>query len=937
MTRVLYGLGQLCARRRWIVLGLWLVLLVGLATASGIAGSALNNDLSLPGTDSQAAGDLLTKRFPTQANGMNPLMLQAPKGHKVTDKQYAQPVADVVSKLSKEDTVHQAVSPLSDQGKAQVSKDGRTAYVAMYLKTSAADLTEDQAQQLLDDGDPAQKAGLSVSAGGYVGQSLSAPATESSEVVGLVMAVIVLLFTFGTFVAMGMPIITAIFGLVSGLSLITLLSHAISVPTIAPTLATMIGLGVGIDYALFIVSRHRENLRNGMPMPEAIARAIASSGGAVVFAGATVIVALASLAVVGIPLVSTLGFTAALVVLLAVIAAVTLLPALLAVVGPRIDKLPLPIMRERRARRPTPEHPGFWAGWGRFVAHHPIPTGLLALAALLALAIPMLTMWLGQEDNGALPQSTQSRQSYDAMTEGFGVGYNGPFLISVDLSKQPAKADQSNLDQINQQEQQQKQKATDQADQQEQALEAQGVPPDQAQAQVQPQLNQQLNQITDQANQQKQQADQPATDPRLQTLRTDLQKTPGVKSVTQPLVNSKGTAAVMNLIATTAPSDEKTSDLVDTLREDVIPKAIKGADMEVYVGGSTAGNVDLAEEISNALPRTIAVVIGLSFILLVLAFRSLVIPLTAAVMNVLSIGAAFGVVTAGVREGLPARPGRAGSHGPDRQLRALDDVRRAVRAVDGLRGVPDQPHAGGLGPAARQPRGGHRRRGHDGHGDHGGRPDHGQRLLRLHHQRRPGGQAVRRRVGRGDPDRRHARAPDPRARGDGADRPGQLVVPALAAVGAQPVDRGRGVVPPPRRAGRRARRAARRRPTPRRSSGPGHLASSQVRPAPTSTASGGSRSSHGATISRSSRARTGSSSSGRHSSSSSSWIVRTMRAVSPSDRSARAAPIIASFITSAAVPWMTVLTARRSPSERTCQLRARSSGIWRRRPKIVVT
>jgi RND superfamily putative drug exporter len=647
VTRALYGLGRLCTRRRWVVLGAWFVLLVGLATASGIAGSALNNDLSLPGTDSQAASDLLTERFPAQANGMNPLMLQAPKGHKVTDKQYSQGIGAAVDQLKQESTVHQIVSPLSDSGKSQVSKDGRTAYIAMYLKTSAAQLTEDQAQQLLDDGDPAEKAGLSVSAGGYVGQSLSAPATESSEIVGLVMAVIVLVFTFGSFVAMGMPILTAIFGLLCGLSLITILSHLINVPTIAPTLATMIGLGVGIDYALFIVSRHREYLRKGMDMQESIARSIASSGGAVVFAGATVIVALASLAVVGIPLVSTLGFTAALVVLLAVLAAITLLPALLAIAGHRIDRLRLPI----RFRTPTPERPGFWASWARFVAHHPIVTGLVAFAALLALAIPAATMWLGQEDNGALPQSTQARQSYDAMTQGFGVGYNGPFLISVDLSKQPAKADQSNIDTINQQEKQQKQKATDQADQQIAALEAQGVPPAQAQAQVQPALDKQLDQISQQADAQKQKAENPASDPRLQTLRTDLQKTPGVKDVSQPLVNNSGKAAVLNLIATTSPSAQKTSDLVDTLRSDVIPKATKGADMDVYVGGSTAGNVDLAEEISDALPRTIAVVIGLSFLLLVLAFRSLVIPLTAAAMNALSIAAAFGVLTAVFEQG----------------------------------------------------------------------------------------------------------------------------------------------------------------------------------------------------------------------------------------------------------------------------------------------
>jgi RND superfamily putative drug exporter len=647
VTPHLYRLGGFCARHRWAVLAVWLIILIGLGGWARAAGQSLNDDLSLPGTDSQAATDLLDQRFPAQANGMNPIVLVAPPGHKVTDQQYKAPIDDSVKAMQANPIVVNAINPLSDSGSSQVSKDKGTAYIALNLNAGPGDLTEEQAQQLLDQAKPAEKAGLEVSAGGYVGQQLSQPSTESSEIVGLSVAIVVLLLTFGTFVAMGLPIITAIFGLASGLSIITLLSHVISVPTVGPTLATMIGLGVGIDYALFVVTRHRTQIHGGMDVRESIARATASSGGAVVFAGCTVIIALASLAVVGLPLVRTLGFMAALVVLVAILGAITLLPALLSAIGSRIDALPLPLMGVHKASG----KPGVWSRWGAYVARHPLPALLVALIVLVLLALPMRSLYLGQQDNGSLPKDTQSRQAYDALAAGFGVGLNGPFLISVDLSKKPAEPDQQQLDQINQQEKQQKQKANEQAQQQEQQLVAQGLTPQQAQAQVSPKLEDQLNQIDDQAESQRKKASNPATDPRLQTLRKDLQGTDGVQSVSQPLVNKSGTAAVLNLIPTTSPSDRKTADLVETLRDDVIPPAIKGSQMEVYVGGTTAAYVDLADEIGAKLPQTIGLVIILSFLLLVLAFRSLVIPLTAAVMNIISIAAAFGVVTAVFEKG----------------------------------------------------------------------------------------------------------------------------------------------------------------------------------------------------------------------------------------------------------------------------------------------
>ncbi len=655
MTPVLYRLGQLCVRHRWFVLGVWLVVFAALAFAARSVGPNVNDNLTLPGTDSQRATDLLTARFPAQANGTNPVVLTAPKGAKLTDDKYAQAIDSTVSAFRRDPDVREATSPLSSAGKAYLTKDAQIGYIALNLRASPTDLSRDDAERVVAEADPVRDAGLTVGVGGYLGQKVSKPETHSSEAVGLTMAVIVLLFTFGSVVAMGLPIATAIVGLVVGLSIITLISQVAEVPTVAPTLATMIGLGVGIDYALFIVTRHQAQRRGGMATDESVARATATSGGAVVFAGTTVIVALLSLAVVDIPLVTTLGYTAALVVAVAVVAAVTLLPALLGLLGPRIDALGLPFRRGPQ----DDHHPHGWERWARFVARRPLPSALVAVVILVALALPALDLYFGQQDNGALPTSTEARRAYDGMTAGFGVGANGPLLVAVDMASRHATADQSQLDQIDKQESDQKDQAQQKADDQEKqiaaSLEAQGVPPAQAQsqaeAQVKPQLDAQTKQIEQQADDQRQKADQPATDPRLQDLRDDLAKTAGVASVTQPLVNDSGSAAVMTATPKSAPSDRATEQLVRRLRDDTIPAATKGQGMAADVGGTTAGYVDLADEISGRLVLTIGVVVALSFVLLLLAFRSIVIPLTAGVMNLISIGAAFGVVSAVFEKG----------------------------------------------------------------------------------------------------------------------------------------------------------------------------------------------------------------------------------------------------------------------------------------------
>ena len=639
MTALLYRLGQLCVRHRTPVVVLWLALVVALGIAARGFGQQTNNDLTLPGTDSQAAQDLLNDKFPSQANGVNQVVFKAPAGQKLTASRYKQVIEQVTKTYSKDAVVRQATGPFDSGGGDQLDKSKTIGYIALNLKPGAGNLTDETANRLVDQEEPLEKAGLEVAASGYLGQTVSSPSTNDSVVIGLAAAVVILLFTFGTAVAMGVPITTAILGLVAGMSVITLLSHQIDVPTAAPAVATMIGLGVGIDYALFIVSRHRAQLQQGMEMQESIARATATAGGAVVFAGSTVTIALVSLVAAGIPLVTTLGYTSAIVVLLAMSAAITLLPAILSLLGERLNKLKLPGHEAKHDDRPRG-----WARWAAFVSGHPIPSLIAGLAILLVLAIPVLSLTLGQQDDGALPKDTQSRQSYDLLSEGFGSGTNGPILVAVDLTK-PAQNNQKQLQKL--QSQQQKEQA--QIKQLTQQLEAEGVPPDQAQQQATQQVDAQAEKqgapSPSQAKQQEEFLSSPASDPRLVSLRKAIEKTDGIASVTLPLVNKQGTAAVYTVTATTAPSAEATTNMVNRLRDDVIPKQTKGQQMSANVGGSTSGYIDLATQISDHLLRVIAIVLALSFLLLMLAFRSLLVPLKAVVMNVLSILAAFGIVT----------------------------------------------------------------------------------------------------------------------------------------------------------------------------------------------------------------------------------------------------------------------------------------------------
>jgi putative drug exporter of the RND superfamily len=639
MTGLLYGLGRACARFRFVVLGFWVVLVVGLAVAASQAGSQTTNNVTLPGTGSQSATDLLSARFPQQAYGTNPIVVATDSG-KLTDSKYKQAIDSSVSALKKTPHVTAAVSPLSDAGAGALSKDKKIGYISVALDVGQGSITDDEAQAVLDAANPAKAAGLQVAAGGYVGQQLSKPDTGASDKIGIAAAMIILLLVFGSAVAMGLPILTAVLGLLCGLSVVTLLSHVADIPTTAPTLATMIGLAVGIDYSLFIVTKHRTQVAQGMEVHESIARATATAGGAVLFAGGTVAISLLALVVAGIPLVTTLGYTSAIAVAFAILAALTLLPALFGLLGTHVSALQLPWRRGQAAEVQSP----LWTRLATGIVKHRWPVIVLVLALLLALSIPTLSMRLGQEDVGAEPTDTTARQAYDLITQGFGSGTNGPFLISARISdSDPAKPDQKNLNKINSDEQQLKA--------QQQQIEQQAMAQGATQQQAQQEAQQQTKQQSDQLSQKKKQAQQPATDPRLQTLQKDLANTKGVKSVSEPLVNQKGTAAVYTLIPTTSPSNLKTEDLVSTLRDTTIPSATKGQHMTAYVGGTTAAYVDLADKITSKLPLVILVVAALSFVVLLLGFRSLLLPTQAAVMNLISVGAAYGVLTLVFQEG----------------------------------------------------------------------------------------------------------------------------------------------------------------------------------------------------------------------------------------------------------------------------------------------
>ncbi|HEX4669785.1 MAG TPA: MMPL family transporter [Solirubrobacterales bacterium] len=570
MTGPLYAIGRFCSRHHYPVIGVWLVLAIALVLIGQAGGSKTSENLTLPGTDSTIATELLEDNLPEQAYGSNPLVMEAPQGGKLTEAKYSAAIAETVKRLEALNDVNSAVSPVTPAGANFLSKDQRIGYIPVVLGIGPGEIDEEEAQRILDTAQPARAAGIHTAVGSYVGQQLSKPSTEVSEAIGLAAAVIILLFAFGTATAMMLPIVSALIGLACALSIIRLLEHVLQVPGVASTLATMIGLGVGIDYALFIVTRHKLQLAEGMDLQESIARATATAGGAVVFAGFTVVIALCSLAFAGIPLVSTLGFTAAIAVVVAVGAAATLLPAMLGALGPRLNSLSI----RRGKGNPEDSEPHGWRRWAERVASRPWRSAIAALVVLVVLALPIFQLELGQNDISALPKETTSRQAYDSLTNGFGPGVNGPLLVASEFKS---------------------------------AAEAKQVVP---------------------------------------SLRKAIGSAADVAAVTEPTLDPKGTVGVFTVISKSEPWADETVELVEDLRDTVIPAALKGTGARSYVGGQTAGYIDLASQIADKLPLMIAIVVALSFFVLLIAFRSLLVPIKAAAMNLISVAAAYGVVTA---------------------------------------------------------------------------------------------------------------------------------------------------------------------------------------------------------------------------------------------------------------------------------------------------
>jgi len=570
VTAPLYAIGRFCSRHHWPTIAVWVIAAVALVVLGQAGDSKTNDNLTLPGTGSTEATEALEKNLPEQAFGSNPLVFQAKAGAALTASKYKTAIDQSVQRLNGLHDVNSAVNPLTPAGAAFLSRDRSVAYVPVVLGVGPGELTESQAAAVLDAGNPAVAAGLKVSVGAYIGQALSKPDTGASDAIGIAAAIVILLFAFGTATAMVLPIFSAVLGLACALSVIRMLEHVVQVPSVASTLATMIGLGVGIDYALFIVTRHKLQLADGMELRESIARATATAGGAVVFAGFTVVIALCSLAFAGIPLVSTLGFTAAIAVVIAVAAATTLLPAMLGALGPRINSLRVSFGKAG----PGDSEPHGWTRWARGVASRPWRAAIAALAILVVLALPIFQLELGQNDISALPKSTTARQAYDSLTEGFGPGVSGPLLIASEFRT---------------------------------AAEAKEVLPG---------LEKRVGAAAD------------------------------VAEVSEPTLDKAGKFAVFTVISNSAPWTDETVSLVEDLRSTAIPKALAGTGAVANVGGQTAGYIDLATQIGDKLPLMIAIVVGLSFIVLLLAFRSLLVPVKAAVMNLLSVAAAYGVVTA---------------------------------------------------------------------------------------------------------------------------------------------------------------------------------------------------------------------------------------------------------------------------------------------------
>jgi RND superfamily putative drug exporter len=574
MASALYRLGRAAFRRRRLVLATWLALFAAMAVGAATLSGPTDDTFSIPGTESQRAADLLQERLP-QANGASGrIVFAAPEGQALTGARRAA-VEQAVAQVGRAGGVLNASDPFQTRA---VSPDGRIALAQVTFRDTAQELEDGPREAVQRAADRAESAGVQVEFGGDAVLA-DEGAGGVGEVVGFAVAAVVLAVTFGSLVAAGLPLLTALVGVGIGLLGITIATGFLNLSSTVPTLALMLGLAVGIDYALFIISRHRTQLFEGMDPEESAGRAVGTAGSAVVFAGSTVVVALAALLVVGIPFLSAMGLAAAGTIVVAVLVAITLVPALLGFAGRNLEK------GKNFETGPRSSKPTLGSRWVALVTRRRVPALLLTVVALGAAAIPVLDMRLGLPDDSTAAPADTNRKAYDLLSDGFGPGFNGPLTVVVD-GGEGARA-----------------------------------------AQVRRAAA---------------------------TVAASLADHPDVLSVGQPTLNPAGDTAILSLTPRSGPSTERTKELVQQIRDDAPALERQTGAHELLVAGQTAANIDVSDRMAGALVPFLAVVVGLALLLLMVAFRSILVPVTAIAGFLLTIGAAFGATVLVFQEGFAA-------------------------------------------------------------------------------------------------------------------------------------------------------------------------------------------------------------------------------------------------------------------------------------------
>jgi putative drug exporter of the RND superfamily len=556
------------SHRKTVIIG-WIVGLIAIGIVARMVGSNFSEEFSLPSSDSKDALDLLENRFPAQSGDTVQIVYKAESG--VESPAVQDKMEGVFKRVVALPHVSEVSSPYEKGGAAAISDNGKIAYATAQFNVTTDKLNDGEVKKIVDTAQAAGGNGLQVEMGGSPVEEVRGEEEESSsEGIGVLAAIVVLLISFGSVVAMGLPVLTALFALGVGISVITLFTHVFDTAEFAPQLAFMIGLGVGVDYALFILTRFRNGLDEGLDKREAAVAAVDTAGRAVLFAGITVIISLMGMLLLGLPFLYGVATAAAIAVLFTMIAALTLLPALLSIAGNWVNRLRIPGLG---AGARSIDENSWWFRWSGRIQRRPWVAALASGAVLIALCIPTLSLRLGTNDAGTDPAGTTTREAYDLLAEGFGPGFNGPLVMAAAL---PEKGN----------------------------------------------------------------------DAPLQELRTQLKSEEGVEAVTDVTLNPSKTVGVFQVYPTTSPQSAATTDLLDHIRGDVIPPIEESSGAQIHVGGINAIFEDFGNAIAGKLPLFIGVVVLLSALLLMIVFRSLLVPLKAILMNLLSIGAAFGLIVA---------------------------------------------------------------------------------------------------------------------------------------------------------------------------------------------------------------------------------------------------------------------------------------------------